>query len=135
MESATTSDWMPTVLIVDDEEALRGLVAEFLESRGFTCHVAATGMAALNLFARRNYDLIISDLRHPAPDGYELITVVRSINARQPVMIYTAATEIEECMATFRCCFPDVPVVTKPAALSGSFMEAVERALQRGRAA
>jgi two-component system response regulator PilR (NtrC family) len=66
-------DSKPNILLVDDEDALRGVVAERLGEEGFDVVEAASGEAALEQLQRFAFDVIISDLRLPGIDGREVI--------------------------------------------------------------
>ena len=60
---------MPHLLLVDDEEALRSVVAERLTDEGFEVIEAADGEAALKALDGFAFDVIVSDLRLPGVDG------------------------------------------------------------------
>ena len=64
---------MAHLLLVDDEEALRSVVAERLTDEGFEVTQAADGEAALKALDRFAFDVIISDLRLPGVDGRRVI--------------------------------------------------------------
>ena len=66
-------DSKPNILLVDDEDALRGVVAERLEEEGFTVVEAPSGEAALDQLQRFAFDIVISDLRLPGIDGRQVI--------------------------------------------------------------
>ncbi len=67
------ADSKPNILLVDDEEALRVVVAERLTDEGFDVVEAASGEAALEQLQRFAFDVIISDLRLPGLDGRQVI--------------------------------------------------------------
>ena len=62
------------ILLVDDEEALRTVVAERLQEHGFEVTQAADGEAALQALEGFAFDVIISDLRLPGVDGRHVIS-------------------------------------------------------------
>ena len=64
---------MTHLLLVDDEEALRSVVAERLTDSGFEVVEAASGEAALNALEGFAFDVIVSDLRLPGIDGRHVI--------------------------------------------------------------
>jgi two-component system response regulator PilR (NtrC family) len=66
-------DSKPNILLVDDEDALRGVVAERLQDEGFIVVEAASGEAALDELQRFAFDIVISDLRLPGIDGRAVI--------------------------------------------------------------
>jgi DNA-binding NtrC family response regulator len=63
----------PNILLVDDEEALREVVAERLIDEGFDVVEAASGEAAIEQLQRFAFDVIVSDLRLPGIDGRQVI--------------------------------------------------------------
>jgi DNA-binding NtrC family response regulator len=64
---------MPHLLLVDDEESLRSVVAERLTDEGFQVIQAADGEAALKALDGFAFDVIVSDLRLPGVDGRKVI--------------------------------------------------------------
>jgi len=66
-------DSKPNILLVDDEDALREVVAERLAEEGFDVVEAASGEAALEQLQRFAFDVIIADLRLPGIDGRQVI--------------------------------------------------------------
>ncbi len=61
-----------TILVVDDEDALRGLAEEFLTTHGYKVLTAENGEQALAILAKEKIDLLFSDVIMPGMDGYEL---------------------------------------------------------------
>jgi len=61
------------VLVVDDEEAMRHLLAVILKERGYEVRTVANGEDALKELAARDYDLVLSDVRMPRMDGLALL--------------------------------------------------------------
>ncbi|WP_036485479.1 response regulator [Myxosarcina sp. GI1] len=65
------------ILIVEDEREIAEIIRECLEAEGFVCQVCYDGHSALQLFAERQPDLIVLDLRLPGMDGLEICTQIR----------------------------------------------------------
>ena len=65
-----------TVLVVDDEEAARRLLARILEQNGYTCSTAAGVDEALSLLAAETFALVVTDLDMPGRSGLDLIKEV-----------------------------------------------------------
>ena len=76
--AAATSGGLETILLVEDEEALRAATCEFLQSRGYTVLVAGDGAEATRICEQHtgNIDVILTDLVMPGMDGTELSKVV-----------------------------------------------------------
>lgn len=84
---------MTTLLVVDDEAPLRGVLAEVFVELGYRVLEAANGREALALLAREPVQLVLSDVMMPVMDGVELCRAVkaRSEFAALPVILVTAA--------------------------------------------
>ncbi|HKC12306.1 MAG TPA: response regulator [Vicinamibacteria bacterium] len=67
-----------TILVVDDEAAVRELLDEILSQAGFRVLTAGDGLEALTVFAQVRPQLVISDVGMPGMDGYQLYEQVRS---------------------------------------------------------
>ena len=65
-----------TILVVDDERALRDLTCEILEQKGFTVISAESAENALAVLEHESVDLMISDIIMPEVDGYQLASIV-----------------------------------------------------------
>lgn len=79
------------ILIVDDTEVVRRLLARHLSRAGWRCDEAADGAEALRLLeAGRRYAAIVTDLRMPRVDGRELLARVRSRAPAVPVILISA---------------------------------------------
>lgn len=91
----------PSVLVIDDDEPTREVIAAMLESEGIDVLQAINGRAALDLLEEFRPDLIILDLSMPVMDGYEFMKSRAPIAAEDiPVVVYTgqdltAAQEVE----------------------------------------
>jgi DNA-binding NtrC family response regulator len=81
---------VPTILIVDDDAALRAGLAEALTDLGFVAAEAADGPAALAWLERHRADAVLLDLRMPGLDGMEVLRRIRARPAPPPVAILTA---------------------------------------------
>jgi PAS domain S-box-containing protein len=77
------------VLVVDDEEHVRGTLAEMVEVLGHNVTVAAGGRAALAALESSSFDLVFTDLSMPEMDGWELAREVRRRSPRTRVAVVT----------------------------------------------
>lgn len=80
---------MKTILIVDDEEKIRDVVASYLQFEGYTTVEASTGNQALELVHGGNIDLIILDLMLPDMSGEDVCRALRQFSP-VPVIMLTA---------------------------------------------
>jgi type II secretory ATPase GspE/PulE/Tfp pilus assembly ATPase PilB-like protein len=81
-----------SVLLVEDEDALRRVVRDLLERDGFVVHEAADGVQALDEIDRAAPDIVVLDLNLPRLDGYGVLSHLRSRPATRdlPVIVLTA---------------------------------------------
>jgi len=69
---------MAEILVVEDDEAIRGLVSEVLRDEGYEVGEAANGLEALQYVNKRRPDLIVLDLMMPVMDGWAFVERCRS---------------------------------------------------------
>ena len=77
------------ILDVGDYAAIRTEVAEYVQHKGYEVEEAADGVEALEKFEAAPADLVITDIRMPRIDGYEVIRRIREINPRVPIIATT----------------------------------------------
>jgi two-component system NtrC family response regulator len=93
---------MPIILIVDDDAALRGSIAETLADAGHVPITAVDGEKALELLRRRKVDAVLLDLRMPGMDGLEVLAhIVKAPNA-PPTAILTAVANATNTIEAMR---------------------------------
>jgi CheY-like chemotaxis protein len=81
------------VLVVDDEPAIRALVARIVERSGHEVDTASDGEEAIALLNEHDYAVAVLDLMMPHIDGYELIEHIKTMNGRRPAIIVVSAGE------------------------------------------
>jgi signal transduction histidine kinase len=77
------------VLVVDDQEVICELIAEYLHSDGHTTATALRGDEALALFRTDSFDLVITDQSMPGMNGVQLAGALKSIAPETPVILLT----------------------------------------------
>ena len=80
---------MRTILVVEDEPQIAGLVRDYLEHAGFAVITAGDGAAALALVRARRPDALVLDLGLPRVDGLDVIRAIRR-DSRVPILILSA---------------------------------------------
>lgn len=87
-----------TILVVDDNEALRVLMAEVLRTQGFKVITAGDGQGALEEFARHQPDLVLLDVMMPELDGFEVCRRLKGNPESRltPVILLTALSATED---------------------------------------
>ena len=80
---------MRTILVVEDEPQIAGIVRDYLEHAGFAVIAAGDGAAALALVRARRPDALVLDLGLPRVDGLDVIRAIRR-DSRVPILILSA---------------------------------------------
>jgi PAS domain S-box-containing protein len=82
------------ILVVDDEEAVRFVTSQILESNGYRTIVASRGAEAVACYLEkgREINLVLTDLHMPGMSGLEAISVLRKINPNLRVVVTTGAS-------------------------------------------
>lgn len=77
---------------MDDESAVREVLAAHLRCRSFEVETAADGGAALDLISAdpARYDLVITDNQMPRLNGIELVTKLRAMGFRRPIVFFSS---------------------------------------------
>lgn len=91
----------PTVLVVDDQEDNRVVLADLLTGIGVDVTLAASGLEALAEFAQKPADLVFMDMKMPGMDGLETIRRIRATKqgASTPIAVLTASVLEERSAA------------------------------------
>jgi DNA-binding response OmpR family regulator len=78
------------LLIVDDDKAVRRLLARVAERAGFDVDTAKDGLQALEMLEKKQYDIAIIDLMMPRLSGYDLVQKISTLTPRPVVIVATA---------------------------------------------
>jgi two-component system OmpR family response regulator len=105
------ADMTGKIIVVDDEEHIREMVADYLNGQGFSAHAASGGAALDGLLADFRPDLILLDVNMPDEDG---LSVARRLRAVEdiPIVMVTAADDVVDRIVGLEVGADDY--VTKP---------------------
>ncbi len=89
------------ILIADDEERMRRLVADFLKKQGYAVIEADDGMKALKIFIeqKETISLVILDVMMPIMDGWETLRNIRQYSKVPVIMLTAKCTEADELLS------------------------------------
>ena len=91
------------ILVVDDEEAIREIVASMLGTAGYSCKQAGSGMEALAVLnSGEEFELMLSDLMMADLDGIGLLERTKEKYPDMPVVMVTAVHDISVALAAIR---------------------------------
>ena len=91
---------MATILVIDDERAIRNTLKDILEFEGYTVDVAENGRIGLEMALAAKYDLIYTDIKMPEMDGMEMMQAYRKTTnelglEEAPVVMITGHGTVE----------------------------------------
>jgi CheY-like chemotaxis protein len=79
--------------VVDDDPAIRDLVADALQDEGYVVTTAANGAEAVEAIEQRRPSLVLLDMRMPVLDGWGFAQAMRERGVRLPIVVMTAAED------------------------------------------
>src|SRR5262245_22129027 len=118
----------PSVLVVDDDTAMRQMLASLFRERGFAVAEAPSAALALERLRESDYGVVLSDVKMPGKTGIEMVVDLRRLRPDTPVVLMTAFGSIDSAVEAMRAGACDY--VTKPFEPEAVLLT-VERALER----
>jgi two-component system response regulator HydG len=118
----------PTLLVADDDAAVRQSLERALTREGYTVVLAPDGQAALERLRQGGVDLLLSDLRMPGLTGLELLREVKAAVPDVDVILLTAFGTVEEAVTAMKEGAADF--LTKPFQ-RGQLIRVIRKALER----
>ncbi|MFL5739467.1 MAG: sigma-54-dependent transcriptional regulator [Flavisolibacter sp.] len=86
---------MPSILIIDDEKAIRKTLTEILSFEGYKLDEAADGEEGLKKFREKTYDVVLCDIKMPKVDGLDFLQKAVEANPDVPVIMISGHGNIE----------------------------------------
>ena len=119
-----------TILIVDDEDAIRSMLTRKLEGDGYCCEVASDGNEALWKAFMKDFDLVLMDIKMPGLSGMDALPQIVTDHPDTCVIMITAVVDAKTAVEAMKLGAYDY--VTKPFDLDDLSMRVI-RALERRR--
>jgi len=86
---------MARILLIDDDDAYRAILREFIEDRGHTVLEAVSARDGMDIFLREKVDLVVSDFMMPEKSGMELLTELRNIHPKVLFIMVTGFASVD----------------------------------------
>jgi DNA-binding response OmpR family regulator len=102
---------VPKILIVDDEENIRGLLQEVLQAVGYQTFEATNGAQAIHLFEAESPDLVMLDIAMPGLSGFQVLRQLRK-TSKVPVIMLSARIDTIDKVESLQLGADDY--ITKP---------------------
>jgi len=93
---------MEKILVIDDNESLRYTLESVLEEAGFKTTSVEDGLLALEEIKKRDYDLVICDMKLPKMDGMQILNEIRNIDPHIPFLFLTAFGDIKNAVEAMK---------------------------------
>lgn len=126
--SSTPAPERSRILVVDDEDTIRLVLAKYLRTRGFDVATAESGDGALEALAGAKFDLMLCDVRMPGLSGVELVPAALEADPDLGIVMLSAVNDAPT--ATEAMAQGVLDYLTKPIELQHLY-EAVQRALHK----
>ncbi len=111
---------MAKLLVVDDEEKIRGMIEKYALHEGYEVDTAVDGLEAVKKFASEHYDVVVLDVMMPQMDGYETLKKMKEIRENVHCIFLTALGQEYDRIYGFDVGAEDY--VTKPFSLKELMM-------------
>jgi two-component system response regulator AtoC len=91
-----------TVLVIEDDDAARAPLCEFLAAAGYRVRAARDGAEALAAHEAAPAEVVLLDLVMPEPDGFEVLRRIRERDPRLPVIVLSALSDTEDVVRAMK---------------------------------
>jgi serine phosphatase RsbU (regulator of sigma subunit) len=122
---------MPDILVIDDDSAIRDLLARYLRSRGHNALTASEGRSGLAMCRAARPHAVLCDLRMPGLDGLAVLAELTRDFPELPVLVVSGTGDLGDAIQSLKLGAWDY--VTKPIEDLGVLDHAVNKALERAR--
>jgi DNA-binding NtrC family response regulator len=87
-----------TILVVDDEEALRSVLSNELINEGYEVRTASDGDEAIAELDRTQFDLVLLDIKMPRVNGFEVLKHIKERPSRTKVVMLTGFADLKNAI-------------------------------------
>lgn len=93
---------MSSILVIDDKDAMRKMLAQTLAEEGYSVDTAANGPEGIEKAKEKPFDLVLTDMKMPEMDGLEVLSQLKDINSETAVIVMTAYGTIETAVSAMK---------------------------------
>lgn len=106
MNLALKNNPLSVIWIIDDDQSMRWVLEKTLSNNGYRVTAFESGSVALASFKRASPEerpnLVITDVRMPGINGFELMKQIRNISPQTPIIVMTAYTDLDTTVQTYQ---------------------------------
>lgn len=118
-----------SILVMEDDVNIQELIVEFLKAEGYDVDYGSDGIEGIQLFKKKEYDLVLLDIMMPNLDGYSVCKMIRK-SSNVPIIFLTAMNEESNQLKGFELECDDY--ITKPFSFN-VLIQRVKAVLRRGK--
>jgi DNA-binding NtrC family response regulator len=93
---------MPSILVIEDKDGMRDMLAQTLEAEGYQVEVAADGLDGAGKAKEKRYDLVLTDLKLPKLSGLEVLSEIKTNDPEAVVIVMTAYGTVENAVEAMK---------------------------------
>ncbi len=93
---------MSSILVIEDKDSMRKMLAQTLIEEGYQVETAADGPEGIEKAKTAQYDLVLTDMRMPDMDGLDVISNIKELNTDTAVIVMTAYGTIETAVSAMK---------------------------------
>ncbi|GAB4325287.1 MAG: sigma-54 dependent transcriptional regulator [Candidatus Zixiibacteriota bacterium] len=93
---------MSSILVVDDKDSVRRMLADTLIAKGHSVEVARNGNSAVEKSKSQQFDLVLTDLKLPEMDGLQVLSAIKERDPETAVIVMTAYGTIETAVSAIK---------------------------------
>jgi DNA-binding response OmpR family regulator len=101
-----------TILVVDDEEALREVVCQELAKSGYEVEAVEDGDIAIEILRKKNFELVLLDIKMPRLNGIEVLKFIQNEIPDTKVIMLTALNDLQHALEAKH--YGAIDFITKP---------------------
>ena len=94
-QDSSTAEEAATILVAGEDEGMRTTLAANLEDQGHQVIACETGIEAIDYLRNNPLEIVITDLRLPDADGFEILEVVKEVNPDAALVLITGCGTLE----------------------------------------
>ena len=102
MSEKQMSDKQTKIMFVDDDLVTGRVMKRNCDNANYACSVYQNANDCLNAFKKSNADIVITDLRMPGMNGFELLTELRAVDESVPVLVMTGYSSVENAVEAMK---------------------------------
>jgi len=126
-QTATVNEYIPKILVVDDEKRIRNSCHTVLTGQGYVVACAESGSQGLQMIGREYYDIILLDLMMPQMSGLDILPEIKADHPDTVVIVITGYSTVEHSIEAMKAgAFDFIPKPFSPKKLKVVVSKAIE---------